>query len=102
MSDTDVEKNISKVSANLINLFFIYYSTRKVFKDFVYFLEIANLRKNSLLVTTTSIAYATAFQRHFVHNLLSISVVLGRRLEENSFSKSFYKTREVVKEGLPS
>ena len=37
-------------------------------------------------------------QRLFVPNLIFIGVVLGKSLEENSSSESFYKTGEVVDE----
>ena len=39
-----------------------------------------------------------SYQRLFAPNLIFIGVVLGKSLEENSSSESFYKTGEVVDE----
>ena len=69
-----------------------------VWEHFAYFLGMANLRNNSLLVKTISIACTIPCQRLFVPNSVFIGVVLERSLEENSCSKSFYKTGEVVNE----
>ena len=41
-------------------------------------------------------------QRYFVPNLIFIGVVLERSLEENCYTESFYKTREVINEGFTS
>ena len=71
-----------------------------VSKDFVYFLGTANLRNNSSLVRTISIACMILCQRLIVPNVILIdSVVLGRSLGKNSCSEYFYKTREVIDEG---
>ena len=63
-----------------INIFSITIPHKIVFKDFPYFLGTDNLRNNSLLVRTISIACKIACQRLIVPNLLFIGVVLGKSL----------------------
>ena len=80
-------------------LYFLFTIPQKVvFKDFAYFLGATNLRNNSLLVSAISIPC----QGLFAPNSVFIGVVLGRSLEENSCSESFYKTIEVINEGITS
>ena len=67
-----------------------------VFKDFPYFLGTDNFRKISLLDRTISIACTIPCQRLFFAKIIFIGVVLGRVLEENRWSESFYKTEEVI------
>ena len=57
-----------------------------VFKDFAYFLRIANLRKNSLLilVRTMYMTCTIPCQRLSVPNLTFIGAGLGRSFEEKS------------------
>ena len=56
MSDIDDDKNIQK-PLQIILLYFSFTVPHKVvFKDFPYFLGTANLKNNSLLVRTISIA----------------------------------------------
>ena len=69
-----------------------------VYKHFIYFLGIPNLNNNSLLARTISIVLVIPYQILFIPKLISIGVVLERRLEKNSRSISFYKTREVINE----
>ena len=88
MSEIDNDKNIEKFMQIRL-LFFLFTIPHKVvFKDFVYFLGIANLKNISLLLSTISTACAIPCLRLFVTNLIFIDVVLGRGLEENSCSKS--------------
>ena len=89
VSDTDGDKNIQKL-LRIRLLYFLFTITRKVvFKDFVHFLETANLRNISLLVRTISITCTIPCKKLFVRNLIFIDVVLGKNLEENSCSESF-------------
>ena len=79
---------------NHFRLYFSYIIPHKVvFKNFTFFLRTVNLRNNSLLVRTTSIACTIPCQILFVPNLILVGVVLGRSLADNSCSESFYKTR---------
>ena len=71
----DDDKNTQKLLQ--IRLYFLFTIPDKVvFKDFAYFLGKANLRNNSLLVTTISITCTTPCQRLFVPNLIFVGVVL--------------------------
>ena len=96
----DDDKNIQKFLQIRLLYFLFTIPYRKVFKDFPYFLGTGNLKKNSLLVMNTSITCTITCQRPIVPNLIVIGVVLGRSLEENSISESFYKTGERINEGL--
>ena len=67
-----------------------------VFKHFVYFLGTAN-----------SANYWSGLYPLYIYplyNLFSVltGVVLERRLEENNYSESLYKTGDVINEGLTS
>ena len=73
-----------------------------VFKDFVYFVGTDNLINKFLLVRIISIAYTIPCQKLYVLNLSFIGVVLGRRLEENICSQSFYKSGQVINERFTS
>ena len=57
---------------------------------------------NSLLVRTISITCTIPCQRFFVPNLVFIDAILGKSLQENSYSESFYKIGEVINEGFTS
>ena len=63
-----------------------------VFRDFAYFLGTANLRSNSLLVRTITIACMIPCQKLILHNLIFIDVVLGRTLGEIVALNLFTKT----------
>ena len=74
--------------STLINYYrkLIYFSLtiphKVVFKDFACFLGTANLRNNTLLARTISIACMIPSERLIVPNLIFIGVVLGKRLGE--------------------
>ena len=73
-----------------------------IFIFYTYLFGRGNWGNNSLLVRTIYIVCTIPWQRLFVPNLIFFGVVLERSLEENSCSKSFYKTGEVINEGLSS
>ena len=85
--------------STLINYFrkLIYFSLtiphKVVFKDFACFLGTANLRNNSLLAQTISIACMIPSERLIVPNLIFIGVVLGKRLGEIAALNLFAKPR---------
>ena len=84
--------NIQKLLQTRL-LYFLFTIPHKVAsKDFAYFLGTADFKNNQLLTGQDHI--------HRMHDSLSICVVLGRNLEENSCSESFYKTGEVIDEGF--
>ena len=58
------------------------------------------LRNQSLMVRTMCIVCTIHCQRLFVPNLIFIVVVLEKGLKENSSSKSFFKTGEVINKGF--
>ena len=78
--------------------YFLFTIPHKVssFQGLLLLLRTANLRNNSLLVKTISIACMIPCQRLIVSNLVFIGVVLGRDFGVNSCSESFYKTRELI------
>ena len=98
MSDIDDDKNIQKLLQIRLSYFLFTIPYEVVFMDFAYFLVTADLRNNSLLVRIISITCTILWQRLFVPNSIFICVVLGKSLEENSCSESFYKTGEVINE----
>ena len=78
-------------------LYFSYTIPHKVvFKNFTFFLRTVNLRNNSLLVRTTSIACTIPCQILFVPNLILVGVVLGRSLADNTALNLFTKPGEVI------
>ena len=88
MSDIVDDKNIQKLLK--IRLFYFSFTipSKVVFKDSVYLLGTTNSRNNTLLVRTILYSCKIPCQRLLVPNSVFIGVILGRRLEENSFSES--------------
>ena len=78
MSDVGDDKISKSLSKSDYYIFYLLFHM----KDFPHLLGKANLKKNSLLVRTISIAYMIPSQRLFVFNLTFIDAVLGRSFEE--------------------
>ena len=73
-----VLKNIQKFLQIRLLYFSFTIPHKVVLKDFTCLLVTTNLRNNSLLLRTTSIACRSLCQKLFVPNLILIVVVLGR------------------------
>ena len=87
MSGIGDDKNIQKLLEITLFYFLFTIPHKVVFKDFAYFLGTSNLKKNSLVVMTISMACTIPCQKLFFPNLICTGVVLGRSLAENHFTK---------------
>ena len=106
---SDIDENFCK----FIIIFLLIIPHEVVCKHFAYFLEqkqfqeiLGKFQENfkepdqSLMVRTMCIVCTIHCQRLFVPNLIFIVVVLEKGLKENSSSKSFFKTGEVINKGF--
>ena len=80
-----------KASGNWITMFLFTFLHEVVCKHFAYFLGTADLRDNSLLARTISMACTIRYQRLFVPKLVFIGINLERSLEKNSCLNLFRK-----------